>query len=793
MYATIFLCSMSAIAYEILLTRVFAISQWHHLSFMVISIALLGIAASGVFLNIAEYRGKKWSSQHIDIHRICLFSLAYSISIIVAFTLIKLLPLDYYKFPVQPVQAFYLFSTYICLSIPFFFMGLIVSSAYLAIPHQTGQVYFMNMLGSALGALLPMLILPILAEGKAIILTASFPLIPYLLQYKTTNKHFKGLTNPYSIWFSRFFFFTCILSVFLFPKSSQLFSISFSEYKALHQLQQQPDFKGLKIDHNLSGRTDLVASPYIRFSPGLSLQYPGQLPQQTAHFKDGDGRLVYYQTQADQTYPFTTYTLAWSGYLLAPKTPKILIIQNGGGSAIPSALSSGPKSVIVIEKNCEYAEMIHQHYHLPAQCISPSIFLGTTSERFDIVHLEDWGTSLPGTAALSINHLFTTDSLKLYLESLTDSGVVILSRRLILPPSNMLRCLASAYAALTSMGIQTPSEHIVIMRNWDSFTLTISRKPIHDLHPLLGFASQQNFDLVWPQPDGIEKANLFNKFKEPYYARSVDTLMSSLNQKTHAEFFHKYLMDIEPQSDNRPFPEKFFRWRHAKTVHQMTGSRLYTLLLTGEIIIVIVFLEALLITCFLMVIPLFMTAKDKTKPVFSHIAYFVGVGAGFILIEMYLIHVYTGFFNDPLVSFSLILATILIASSGGGLISQRLNATVLKPLMLILVLFVLVMPIWFAAYLKILTRLPTSLGMPLSILILIPPGVLMGFPFPMGLQHLLKLPGHRALAWATNGSASVLAAIAAAQLSVSFGLTSLLWCAVVAYAIAGAVLLRHKL
>lgn len=44
------LISATVLAYEILLTRLFSIVQWHHFAYMVISIALLGFAASGTFL-----------------------------------------------------------------------------------------------------------------------------------------------------------------------------------------------------------------------------------------------------------------------------------------------------------------------------------------------------------------------------------------------------------------------------------------------------------------------------------------------------------------------------------------------------------------------------------------------------------------------------------------------------------------------------------------------------------------------------------------------------------------------
>ena len=42
--------SAATLAYEILLMRLLSISQWHHLAYMIISLALLGYGASWRFL-----------------------------------------------------------------------------------------------------------------------------------------------------------------------------------------------------------------------------------------------------------------------------------------------------------------------------------------------------------------------------------------------------------------------------------------------------------------------------------------------------------------------------------------------------------------------------------------------------------------------------------------------------------------------------------------------------------------------------------------------------------------------
>ena len=54
LFLSVFSVSLSTLAFEVLLTRVFSIAQWNHLSFMVISIALLGFGASGTFLSIID-------------------------------------------------------------------------------------------------------------------------------------------------------------------------------------------------------------------------------------------------------------------------------------------------------------------------------------------------------------------------------------------------------------------------------------------------------------------------------------------------------------------------------------------------------------------------------------------------------------------------------------------------------------------------------------------------------------------------------------------------------------------
>ena len=48
------LLSAGILAYEVLLVRLFAIVQWHHFAYMIISVALLGFGASGTFVTLVR-------------------------------------------------------------------------------------------------------------------------------------------------------------------------------------------------------------------------------------------------------------------------------------------------------------------------------------------------------------------------------------------------------------------------------------------------------------------------------------------------------------------------------------------------------------------------------------------------------------------------------------------------------------------------------------------------------------------------------------------------------------------
>ncbi|MBW2247110.1 MAG: hypothetical protein JRF62_07895, partial [Deltaproteobacteria bacterium] len=777
----VFLLSLSSIAFEVLLTRVFSISQWNHLSFMVISIALFGFAAAGTFLNIIDTYKKDWEQRLSASGPVKIFILLYTVTAIGSFIVLNRIPLDYFRLPLEPAQIFYLLTAYLVLALPFFFAGLVISLAYAFIPEKTGFVYFASMAGSACGAILPVPFLPLLGEGRFIILAALIPLIiipfertPAKKIHTTTKTISRG--KPFALRASALLI-VLIAGLIVSMGDGIGIKVTPSPYKDLSRVLKFPDTRIFETVTGLRGRFDSVQSPYIRFAPGLSLKFKGTLPEQQAIYKDGDTPFFIYKPHLQKDECFSKFTLPYAGYMLVPKPEHILLIHDGGGSAIPCAMASGAPNITIVEQNPQIAHMVRKNYNIPVVNQNPKAFLARSDTHYDIIHIENWGSSLPGSDALTQGYLFTTESFSEYLNHLTENGILIMARKLLLPPADSVRLWAEAYENLRSLEFKNPEQHIAILRNWSTFTLVVSVKPFNDMAALKDFAQNMNFDLVFLPGITKEMVNRFNIFDAPYYFFEINRLAEAYRSKTEKAYFETYPLDVAPQSDSRPFPGRFLKWSKLKALYKMTGSRFYSLFMSGELVVFVVFLQALSIAIFLLMLPVLAIKKKEKKQNISHLIYFLAVGAGFMFVELFFIKKYILIFGDPVISFTVVLTGILIFSGFGGYCSQRVGPGGLRNVLIALIAVLVLVFLGLDPMIRGILGFSKILQYALAILLLILPCFLVGFPFPLGMRYLLNRPAQRAYAWTANGCASVLASVLSAQIALSLGIPIIILCA----------------
>ena len=157
------LISAAALAYEIVLMRLFSIILWHHFAYMIISLALLGYGASGALLSLAQ----RAVQQHFA-PLFCAAAAAFGVSAIGCFALAQRVPFNPLEILWDPRQIAYLLAIYLLLALPFLCAGACVCMAFARWRGQVARIYSFDILGAGAGSLGVVALLFVLAPADAL-------------------------------------------------------------------------------------------------------------------------------------------------------------------------------------------------------------------------------------------------------------------------------------------------------------------------------------------------------------------------------------------------------------------------------------------------------------------------------------------------------------------------------------------------------------------------------------------------------------------------------------------------
>ena len=801
--ALVFAVSAASLALEALLARYFALTQWHHLSFMVISVALLGFSASGAWLNLAA-GGRRWQAALRTAPDGVLPSMqraaaAMAIASVAMFMVLRLLPLDFFRIPSEPIQLLFLAASYLACAVPFFFAGLVTAIAFAAGMQRPGAVYAAAMAGSAAGVLLPLALLPLAGLRAALVIP---PLLLLPLVVRPGAAAAAGRTGvrrgrP-------------LLPLLALPAAALCAGVVLAHpameprpgpYKYLAHMLRFPDTREISRRDTIRGRIDEVAGPTIRFAPGLSLGAGIVVPAQRALVRDGDAALFVAEPAGaagaagagswlDAIHPAAAFHLG-------PAAGTALVLQEGGGVLLAAALHAGSR-VTVVEPNRVVAGRLRELPEAAAGALlvvedEPRALVrrrARRGQRFGAVLIEDWGASLAGTASHTQEPLLTVQAFRDYLALLEPGGVLSVSRRLLLPPSNAPRMAAVAIRALPPQARRAPHDHLAMIRNWDSFTLLVSPRPWPpaQLARLRSFAAHHGFDLVALPDLRAGETNRFNRLAEPFHARAVAAVLDAARSPAMDRALAAGLIDLRPPTDDKPFFNRFVRWNRLADYQRATGGRLYGLLLSGDVVALAVLAEALVLALALLAVPWLRAARQRrTAAPAAPAGYCLAIGLGFILMELMLIQRLTLALGDPVISFKVVLGALLVWSAAGGLASERLARRHTWVAVSGAAAVVLVYTLAAGLAMPWLLGLARGARVAAIVVLLAPLGAAVGVAFPLGLRLLAPEPATRALAWAANGCASVVGAVASTLLAVAQGIAALGLVAAAGYACAALI------
>src|SRR5215471_15667009 len=157
-YIGLFLTTLSLLQLELFLTRIFSVTMWYHFAFMAISLAMFGLAAGAILVEIF-----KKHDVNVSLART---GLAFAVTSAVCFTLQLYIPADPENELAWTTLAFTL------IAIPFVFGGMVVCIGLTRFPNHTGSLYAADLAGSAAGCILTIPILNHIHAPTAVILNA---------------------------------------------------------------------------------------------------------------------------------------------------------------------------------------------------------------------------------------------------------------------------------------------------------------------------------------------------------------------------------------------------------------------------------------------------------------------------------------------------------------------------------------------------------------------------------------------------------------------------------------------
>lgn len=787
-YLGLGLTALATLMYEILLTRIFSVTLWHHFAVAAVSIAMFGLTAGAmlVFVLPARFEGQKAKAW------LPVSSLLFSIAIALSFVLQLAIRIDptSHSLPNLLAQA----GTYVIVSVPFCLSGIAICLALTKFPAQVSRLYAADLAGAAAGCILIILALRVMGDAPSVILLLSAIAAAgaFCFAREARRPRFGAI---------------CAMVALGFLAVAALTTSRAAQGEPLIRLRWvkgEQEEKPLYERWGPHARIKVIGKPENKWPIlgwGMSAKTP-QEPRVTQLNIVIDGSAGTRMTEFDGDFSKVEglkYDITNIAHYLRPDAD-VAIIGAGGGRDVLSALTFGQNSVTAIEMNGEILNAVTGRYgdftgHLDRDPRVNFIhdegrsYLTGTDERFDIIQaslIDTWAATSAGAFALSENSLYTVEAWETFLGKLKPGGVLSFTRFYVDAelPASMYRMMSIAREALGGIGASNPLDHVLIARVlWRTEgprphgigTMLVSRDPFSpgDVARLQEVCADLEFEIV--QAPGIET--------DPAYAQIAST--------EHAAAFYETLaVDLSAPTDDRPF---FFQLaklgdivRFKVPPHLYEDMQTNAILVLGALLITVIVLSAVFIVAPLALVR---PRPPRDAATVALMLYFGSIGFGFMLIEISMMQRLIIFLGHPTYSLAVVLFSMLISSGLGsfstGSISMEGKKTGVVVRWAALVAIVLCLGLAMPALFPAIQSQRIAIRALASAAFIFPLGFMMGMAFPLGMKLIAN--GRETLGpwlWGINGAASVVASVSAAVIALAAGIGAAYWTGFACYVIA---------
>jgi hypothetical protein len=783
-YAGLFVLTLSTLAYEIVLTRIFSVTMWYHFAFVAISVALFGTTAGALLVHLRP----QWFTDERVKGQMWRFALAYSLFIVVAIS--TQLSINF-RVEANAGAMAAVFWTCVIIAVPFVCAGVVVCLALTKFGDKVNRLYAADLIGAGLGCLLLVIAFNYFDGPSLVILVAAVAAVGAFL-FAVDAKERKGMVLAGGATV------LLLLGAFgndaLHARNKPFVKILYTkeEKDIKHRDDTWNAFSRVTVD----GNSDEFTPP---FGNGLSATMPADLKaRQLSMLIDSTAGTVMtgYDGNPDTT-DFLRYDISNLAYWAQEGDgfDHAAVIGVGGGRDVLSAAEFGAERITGIEINDNILDLITNEYaeftnleDIPGvELVNDEArsYITRTSDDFETIQIsliDTWAATSAGAFALTENSLYTTDAWDTFLDQLTDDGILSVSRwfRHENPePLEMLRTTALASQVLTDRGVESPRDHILIYEGPPDGpvgatvgTILVSKEPFsrHQLDTVADTAEEMQFNPVLT-PDFQNDEFPFAALAEPGGPGSNLDVVKA---------------DISPPTDDKPF---FFQMADMGNVIKRD------LPANKQVFRSVVVLAALAVAVLLLAAvciggPLFQIGRrTRHKGRTPYYLYFCGIGLGFLMVEISQLMRLSTFLGHPTYALTVVLFTVLIFSGIGSMLVDRITridkpVSLLIPLLVLLgvaLVFGLVTPTLIDQFADRTT--PVRIGV--SVGLLAPMAFFMGMPFSIGMRMAsTDEDSPTAFLWGINGAMSVVASVFATVIALFFGIIWTFVAGIAAYVLA---------
>ena len=742
--AAVFLLSCSALLFQVAQTRLFSATLGYHLTFVAVSIALLGVGAGASAATLIDRLPGSPSTARLA----ALASASYVLAIAVA-TVVDPAAID---------VSLAVVLIYAASSLPYVLVSWVVVRALAADPAWAGRTYAADLAGAATGGVLAFVAMPMLGApgeyGAAAVLAAAAALV--LAEAGARRRVAIAAVLP-----------TALLAFALAAVGDQIAPLRPAAFKPIREdLQRGATLESARWDPQ--GRVDVV-----RYGAGGSSTtydflvdpaFGGERPRSLIMRIDLDASTVIVERGALADGAVLDASVLATPYLLTQR-PTVLVIGPGGGIDVLVALRRGATAVTGVDVNRaviatmqdryrDYSGALYDDPRVTVVADEARSFVRRSSEQYDVIVMtvvDSWAALQSGAYSLSESYLYTEEAFADYVGHLTPGGTLSIGRWYRDPPTEMQRAIEVASAGLRRVGVARPEPHLAVVRSRE-FGLLLVRADEFDetsLAAVRAFAGAHGFEIAYDP----------GRTSGP-----LATTFSSIGRHS-------------PSTDDRPF---FF---DSVPLGDVLAGR--AALAEGQRTLVAALITALLLSFAVILLPLRRTVSRCDARLTRWVtAFALLLGAGFIVVEIVVLQRLTLYLGQPTLALAVGVAGLLSGAAVGAASVRRLPGGTRGA--------ALGSTLALAAVLLILPRVADgTLAAPLvvrllfALLFAIALGLPLGTVFP---RVLVAAGTHQrdllAWAWGVNGVASVVGSILAAGLALETGFTGLAWLAVACYVVA---------